>query len=159
MSISDELRDEARGFGADVIDWDFGDTRIKGLYCDGTIALNSRLDTSAEKNAIIAEELGHHLTCGGVILDQSSVENRKQEARGRIWSYNRLIGLYGLIRAYRAGCRNRYEVADLLEVPEPFVDEAVAYYKSKYGLCKTIDNYVIYFDPLGVMEVNSDVLQ
>lgn len=153
MELTEELRDEVRGYGADIKDWDFGETRIKGLYCDGVIAVNSRLETNAEKNAIIAEELGHHLTCGGVILDQSSVSNRKQEAMGRIWSYNRLVGLCGIIRAYRHGCRNRYEMAELLEVPEDFIDEAVGYYKSKYGLCTTVDNYTIYFDPLGVMEI------
>lgn len=158
MKISEELRDEVVGHGASIVDWDFGGTRIKGLYCDGTIAVSTRLESSAEENMVLAEELGHHLTCGGVILDQSSVENRKLEARGRVWSYNRLIGLYGLIRAYRHGCRNRYEVAELLEVPEPFVDEAVTYYRNKYGICTIVDNYVVYFDPLGVMELSSVVL-
>lgn len=152
MNQSEVLRDEAWGCGARIIDWDFGDTQIKGLYCDGVIAVSNRLETKAEEAVILAEELGHHLTAGGVILDQSRVLNRKQEMRGRAWSYNRLIGLYGIIRAYRHGCRNRYELAEFLDVPEQFVSEAVDFYREKYGLCTVVDNYTIYFEPLGVME-------
>lgn len=152
MDKTEEMIQEARGLGAEVVDWDFKDTRIKGLYCDGMIAVSSRL-SDKEKAAVLAEELGHHLTAAGDILDQHEAGNRKQELRGRIWAYNRLIGLTGILRAYKAGCRNRYEIAELLDVPEAVLQEAVDYYHGRYGICTQIDNYVIYFEPLGVMEL------
>ena len=153
MTTTEELRQQAADNGAEVIDWKFESDKIKGLYCDGVIAVNSQIETNAEKASILAEELGHHLTASGDILDQKDVSNRKQELRGRIWAYNRLIGLTGIIKAYRAGCRNRYEIAQNLEVTEDMLQDAVDYYHEKYGLCTCIDNYTIYFEPLGVMEL------
>ena len=83
----------------------------------------------------------------------SIVANRKQELHARAWAYNRLIGLYGIINAYRSGCRNGYEIAEHLNITEEFLAEALQYYRNKYGLCTTIDNYVIYFEPsLGIFE-------
>lgn len=153
MNQVEVLKDEAWGLGILTLDWDFGDTQIKGLYCDGVIAVSNRLENRAEEAAVLAEELGHHLTAGGVILDQGLASNRKQEMKGRAWGYNRLVGLCGIVAAYQHGCRNRYELAEFLGVPEDYVSEAVTYYKNKYGLCTTVDNYTIYFDPLGVMEI------
>lgn len=152
MNRTDQIRHEAHSLGVEVVDWDFKDTRIKGLYCDGTIALSSRL-CETEQTAVLAEELGHHLTAAGDILDQSSETSRKQELRGRIWAYNRLIGLSGILKAYKAGCRNRFEMADCLEVPEETLQEAIDYYHHKYGICTELDNYVICFEPLGVLEI------
>ena len=106
MNTTEELTEEAYSHGAETIDWKFTSDRIKGLYCDGVIAISDRL-TGKEQAAVLAEELGHHLTASGNILDQSVTANRKQELRGRIWAYNRLIGLTGIIRAYKMGCRNR----------------------------------------------------
>lgn len=151
MYIAEEIRQEAADSGAEVIDWRFSD-RIKGLYCDGVIAINDNLQTNAEEASVLAEELGHHFTAVGDILDQSDVMNRKQELQGRAWAYNRLIGLSGIVKAYKAGCTNAYEMAELLEVTEEMLVDALAYYKSKYGLCKHLQDYVIYFEPLGVME-------
>ena len=67
---------------------------LKGLYVDQNIALSDQLETSAEKACILAEELGHHYTTTGNILDQSLVENRKQELQARVW------GLQSSNRAY-----------------------------------------------------------
>lgn len=107
-----------------------------------------------KKKCVLAEELGHYHTTTGDIMDQSSVENRKQERRARVWSYNKLIGLSGILSAYKAGCRNTYEMAEHLEVTEEFLQEALSCYKQKYGVCARIDNYVIYFVPtIGVFEI------
>ena len=52
---------------------------LKGLYLDGIICLSNKLKTKAEKESILAEELGHHYTTEGNILDQSNLNNAKQE--------------------------------------------------------------------------------
>ena len=153
MNLTEELRQQAADNGAEVIDWKFQTDRIKGLYCDGVIAVSKDIDTSAERTCVLAEELGHHLTASGDILDQKDTSNRKQELMGRIWAYNRLIGLTGIIKAYKSGCRNRYEIAQTLEVTEDMLQDAIDYYHEKYGICAQVDNYTIYFEPLGVMEL------
>lgn len=107
-----------------------------------------------QKGCVLAEELGHYHTTVGDILDQSNADNRKQERRARIWSYNKMIGLQGIISAYKAGCRTMYDMASHLDVTEDFLLEAISCYKQKYGVCTRIDNYVIYFEPsISVLEL------
>lgn len=149
----ENLLDDANDSGITLDEKYTFDSRLKGLYIDNNIALSSDLETSAEKSCILAEELGHHYTSSGNIIDMSIVANRKQELHARAWAYNRLIGLYGIINAYRAGCINSYEIAEHLNITEEFLNEALQYYRNKYGLCTTVDNYVIYFEPaLGIFE-------
>lgn len=121
----------------------YNNGRIKG----SRVAIRQDLSTSVEKACVLAEELGHHYTTYGNILDQSDASNRKQELRARAWAYNKQIGLLGLIRAYEHGCRNRFEVAEFLEVTEEVLEECLIFYRNKYGVCANIDNYVVYFIP------------
>jgi Zn-dependent peptidase ImmA (M78 family) len=119
---------------------------LKGLYINGHIAINAKM-SDTEKACVLAEELGHHYTSYGNILDQTDISNCKQELRARAWAYDEQIGLLGLISAYEHGCRNRYEIAKYLEVTEEVLEKCLIYYRSKYGLCKTVDNYAVYFIP------------
>lgn len=122
--------------------------RIKG----NRVAIRANM-TTTEKACTLAEELGHHYTTVGNILDQSKVENRKQERRARLWGYRCMFDLSDLIQAYKYGCRNRYELAEFLGVTECYLQEGIEAYKSKYGLNVQFDRYVIFFEPLGVIEV------
>lgn len=151
MNRLEELHQEAKDENVTVVDYHFESKRIKGLYCDGTIALKDNIKTTNEKACVLSEELGHHYTTTGNILDMKIPENRKQEQRARAWAYNKMIGLVGIVKAYEHGCYSLYETADYLNVTEEFLEEALKYYKNKYGDCTTIDNYIIYFEPyLGV---------
>ena len=125
-----------------------------GLLKGKRIAIRKDIETQAEKSCVLAEELGHHYTSSGDILDQDNIMKQKQEYRARLYGYNLKIGLTGLIRAYEAGCRNLYEMADFLDSTEEYLKKAIQCYRSKYGVCTAIDNYVIYFIPnLAVMEM------
>lgn len=129
----------------------------KGRIMGKRIAIKRNL-TEKEKRCIMAEELGHYYTGTGDILDQSSVMNRKQELRGRLWAYNKLIGLRGIVAAHVSGCQNIFDVADYLDVTEDFLQEALICYRQKYGLYVKLDNYIIYFEPsIGVFEMSGDV--
>lgn len=146
MNTYEKLQDEACEDGIDVIDYAFQSDRIKGLYCDGTVAIRKDMNTT-QKACTLAEELGHHHTSVGNIIDMNSVQNRKQERQARLHGYNRLVGLIGLVQAYEAGCTNRYETAEYLEVTEEFLEECIQCYQDKYGEYKIVDNYTIYFIP------------
>lgn len=123
--------------------------RIKG----NRIAIKHDLDET-EKKCTLAEELGHYHTTVGDIIDQSSDSNRKQELRARLWSYNKLIGLHGIISCYKTGCQTAYDMAEHLGVTEEFLQEALQCYRSKYGIYTRFDNYVVYFEPtLSVLEL------
>ena len=100
-----------------------------GLLRGKRIAIRKDIETQAQKSCVLAEEIGHHCTSSGDILDQTDIMNRKQEYRARFYGYNLKIGLTGLIK------------------------EAIQCYKSKYGICAVVDNYIIYFEPFAVMKM------
>lgn len=147
MNTFEQLEEQACKDGIDIIERRFNSERIKGLYCDGNVALNEELETSIEKACTLAEELGHHHTSVGNILDMDLTANRKQERQARLWAYNKLIGLSGIIEAFEHGCQSRYEMAEYLEVTEEFLEECVECYRNKYGVGTTLDNYYIMFIP------------
>ena len=153
MNMYERLQDQACADGIDVMDYHFSSERIKGLYCNGSIAIRHDIPTQAEKSCVLAEELGHYYTTTGNILEQSVAANRKQELRARAYGYNLRIGLRGIVAAYEAGCQNQYEIAEHLGVTEEYLIDALEYYRSKYGIYATIDNYVIYFEPLAVAKM------
>lgn len=103
--------------------------------------------TSAEKACVLAEELAHAQFTVGDIIDQSDFANRKQECFARIKAYDRLIGLSGIVRAFKHGCRSRYEMAEYLEITEEFLQEALECYHKKYGLCVRYGKHMIQFEP------------
>lgn len=146
MNKFEELEDVAYQDGVDVLNYRFESNNIKGLYCDGVVAIREDM-TIPEKTCALAEELGHHETSVGNILNMTSTTNRKQERQARLWAYNKQIGLIGLVRAFEHGCQNRFEIAEYLEVTEEFLEECIECYRNKYGICKRVDNYVVYFIP------------
>lgn len=154
MNTYEKLQEEACKNGVEIIDdYPFNSERISGLY-NNTIALSKNLKNTAEKACVLAEELGHHYTAVGDILDQSTVENRKQEMRGRIIAYNKLVGLRGIVDAYLHHCENLSESAEFLGVTEEFLNDSITYYTSKYGVCTQVDNYAVFFQPsIAVMEL------
>ena len=153
MNKFEKLEDVAYQDDIDVLNYRFESNNIKGLYCDGVIAIREDM-TIPEKTCALAEELGHHETSVGNILDMTSAANRKQERQARLWAYNKQIGLIGLVRAFEHGCQNRFEIAEYLEVTEEFLKECIECYRNKYGICKRVDNYVVYFIPqLSVMKL------
>lgn len=138
------LLNEANAEGISIKERPFKtyDGRLKGK----DIYLRKDMNTT-EKSCVLAEELGHYYTTVGNILDMNVPENRKQERQARLWGYNRVIGLLGLIRAYEHGCKDKYEIADYLDVTEEYLEDCIDCYRDKYGEYKTVDNYTIYFIP------------
>ena len=152
INTYEALLDEASDIGLTVKEkpLKYNNGRIKG----SRIAIRQDITTTTEKSCVLAEELGHHYTATGNILDQSTVENRKQEMRGRIVAYNKLVGLRGIVDAYLHHCQSISESAEYLEVTEEFLIDSLTYYRNKYGVYTKLDNYVIVFEPnIAVLEL------
>lgn len=127
------------------------DGRIKG----SKIAIRQDIPTLAKKADVLAEELGHYYTSVGRIIEQQNINEIKQEQTARLWAYNKRIGLWGIINAYKAHCTSTYEIADYLDVSEDFLAEALERYRQVYGRGIMVDNYMVHFEPtLQVYEYN-----
>ena len=151
MQLYDDLLIECDNLDVEVYEKD--DMKSKGLYADNIIWVNKLLPSIIEKYCVLTEEIGHHYTTAGDILDLTSIANRKQELRARGWAYMRLVPFSKIIQAHKLYIVNRYELADFLNVTEDFLDEALEWYKSKYGLYVSIDNFTVCFEPLDVIEM------
>ena len=145
MTVYEELLEEVEDNGLIVREKPLSSSN--GRIYKNRIAISNKLRTTTEKACVLSEELGHHYTSVGCILDQADSQNRKQERQARLWAYNKQIGLRGLIRAYEHGCRSRHEIAEFLEVTEEFLQNAIDCYRDKYGICASVDDYYIMFIP------------
>lgn len=118
-----------------------------GLIKGRRIAIRQDIPTLAKKADVLAEELGHYHTTVGNILDQTTTEARKQERAARIWAYKLRIPLLDLVKAYKAHCRNTFEMAEYLDVSEDTLIEALEFYRQKYGTGVMVGDYYIKFEP------------
>ena len=126
----EKLLDEALAKGITVIEnYPFRSPNIRGLCCDDTIALSAQIDTTAERTVILCEELAHATGTVGNILQDGKAEHRTRQQ-----TFDRLITPKRLAEAALAGCREAWEFAEWLEVPQAFLTDAVENYKARYGV-------------------------
>ena len=126
------------------------DPALKGLYFDNFILLDKNIDTVAERACILAEEIGHHFTTIGDILDTSDLHKEKEEEKSRRWASKLLIEPLRLIDAFNAGVGSRWELSQFLDLTEEFIEESLLHFKKLYGERITIGEYSIHFDPLWI---------
>lgn len=145
MNCYETLLDEACVEGLTVKEkpLKYNNGRIKG----NRIAIRQDIETTTEKACVLAEELGHHYTTVGNIVELDTPDKRKQERQARLYGYDCMIGLSGLIDAYEHGCQNRHEVAEYLEVTEEFLSDCIECYRQKYGVSVTVGKHCIIFIP------------
>ncbi|EBF5125594.1 ImmA/IrrE family metallo-endopeptidase [Listeria monocytogenes] len=116
----------------------------KGLYYNKHIFVNPN-QSDVEMRCTLAEEVGHHHLTVGNIVNQETINDRKQEKLARNWGYESLVPLRKIIDAYYEGYTEYYEVAEFLEVTEDFLKHSIEYYKNKYGNTVECNGYVIIF--------------
>lgn len=130
---------------------------LKGIYIESGVAnmilLNQNLRSDRERKCILVEEMGHQFKTVGDITDQTKLKNQQQELRARQWGYERLVPLSSIVQAYQARVKGRFEIAEFLDVTEEFLQASIDRYRNKYGIYTLWENYIIYFDPLGVIEI------
>lgn len=106
--------------------------KLSGLLHDHTVYINSN-QTKEKMIATIAEEIGHYETMiDHDITDYSNLNNWKEERKGRIWSYHKIIPSDELEEfvSDKEQVYN-YEIAEQFEVPADIVEEAVLVYRVK----------------------------
>jgi len=120
---------------------------------DGALVTIRKDMSSRLKAAALAEEIEHDKLTVGDIMDVSEESNARQEHKAKASTYNRLIGLDGIVKAYEHGCMSLHDAADFLDVSERILREAVIYYGHKYGQYVKHNGCIIMFIPyLAVMK-------
>lgn len=104
----------------------------KGLYINNTMYLNQN-QSAIELYSTVAEEIGHHLTSYGDIIDQSVADSRRQEKKARYVASLMTVTLDGLIDCYNEGLSLDYECAEFLGVTLQAFKEAIELYREKFG--------------------------
>ena len=104
---------------------------VKGLYKNNCIAIDSYI-SEREKKCTLAEELGHHYTTSGNILDMRYPNNRKQERHAREWGANKLINYEDFLKACNM-YDNIYQIAEELDVTYEVVETYYGYLYRKYA--------------------------
>lgn len=160
ISTFEELLNECNNSGINI---EYGTlpNNINAVYYEDyetepVITISNLLPTKCEQACVLAEELGHYHTSYGNILTDYNVSKiiiNKQEYIAKKWAVKRLISIKNIIKAYDAGARNLFDMAEFLNVTEAFLKDAFKKYNSMYGKYKFRDNYIIYFDPPGVLKL------
>lgn len=117
-----------------------------GLCVNDMIFLEKTLNNDL-KACVLAEELGHYYKSSGNILDLSVVTNIQSENSGRAWAFEKLFGLEQIVEVHNERLDSKYSAAEYLGVSESFIDEAICYYRKKYGTYVNYKNYTIGFVP------------
>ena len=127
---------------------------LSGLYFDNAIRINKNL-LAYEKTGVLAEEIGHHETTYGDILDLRDIRKKKLEVVARRWGYEKVLSLDILVECYEAGHRTLADVCTYLEVTGPYLKEALDSYEEKYGVSRIHGGYEITFNPFNIKKIHS----
>ena len=117
--------------------------KLDGLCVGRTILINANKPVQIQTQALI-EELAHQETTIGDIIQQVSVDEKKQEYKARRIAYESIIPLNALIESYWKST-DEYELADNLDVTKEFLEGALNYYRIKFGSVIEVDNQLINF--------------
>ena len=95
-----------------------------GLISGDRIAIRKDM-TTAKKACVLAEELGHFHTTVGDILDQSNLENQKQEFKARVWAYEKILSIEKILDAAAQGYTAPHDIEENNDVDEEFMKEYI----------------------------------
>lgn len=126
--------------------------KLKGL-CHGDIIWLNPNQHETELPGNLAEEIGHHLTGVGKIIDQKTNAERKQEQKARDVGVKLVVTPADILSCYKEGLIYRWECAEFLGITLKTLNQAIeAYAKTNDGKLK-YSHYTIYFKPNGTVEI------
>lgn len=102
---------------------------MPGYIHDTHVVINANIPFS-KAVTVLAEEIGHHKTSAGDILDYSDYRSKRQETKARRWGYKKLIPHDDLLKFIdKKEIVHRYELAEEFGVPEYYIEETVNMYR------------------------------
>lgn len=123
-----------------------------GLYVDNYVYLNPR-QSPQQLAGTVAEEIGHHLTTVGDIVDQDTNIKRKQERLARDIGASLVVSPTDIINCYENGCKTIDDCVTHLGVTNQVFEDAISYYARRFNGIKTENGYTIFFRDNGTIGV------
>ena len=109
-----------------------------------------------DKRVILTEEFMHFLHSEGIILDGSDLGQRKQELQARNLTYKAVVSIDDLLRCYLMGLTSPYDAASELDLPEEFLENAIAYFHTQYPNPFTYKGYeAIFSDTVNFYKIDT----
>ena len=138
-SMNNDFEALAKFYGVSIIDFDFP-SKIRGVYQDGVIGINTDVTDPAERRCIIACEMGRHLMRGyrGIVLTEE-----QENIIAFYWAVSYIMPLSALIEALKFENKTVTDVAAFLNVTPQFVKTGLAFYKNSMGSRIFYHNHVI----------------
>lgn len=104
---------------------------LNGLISNNNVYVNAKLPFD-KMYATLTEEIGHYETAHHNIIDQSKLQNRKLELKGRKWSYKKMVPYEKLKRFIELNeIVHPYEIAEEFGIPDDIVEEAINMYRTE----------------------------
>ena len=131
----DRLYDLAENEHIKIYDWHIEDCNGIFLNYDkiNAIALNyDELGTYIDEKCTLAHELGHYFTDSIYRFSDDKILKDKAEYRTKNWAYSVLIPFKVLKEKILNGF-DIYQLAEYFEVTIEYMQNAIEFYKSKYG--------------------------
>lgn len=151
LSKYETLLEEVSNYGINVFELDLvGDCG----YCYNDAIFINKNSNETTKYCILSEELGHYLKTVGDITDLKEIKNMKQEIIARRWSIENLLTPDKIITILLSGVSNAYELSEELHITESFLNEALQYYKNKFGVYYVGETHLLVFEPLHLIEIS-----
>lgn len=97
----------------------------------------NEITTSTERAAIEAHECGHIATATTHTLDAPFDEILRQEYRADRWAVHHFLPVRKLKKAMLDGYVETWQIAELLDYPQSFVERAFVIYQAEGRICES----------------------
>lgn len=136
VSLS-EVYDALREQDARLFVYDIGFSAAATIEQDGKYAVfydPAAVRTTAALKECLAHECGHCATGATHRVASPWDLVEKHEYKANRWAIERFLPYAALCRAMRAGLTEPWQLAEWFDVPQSFIERAVAYYQEARGL-------------------------
>lgn len=131
MDILNRLYSLAEEDGIQVLHLSLKTTRAMSLLDKGHCYIgmdDKQCESIAEQKVVLSHELGHCET-GSFYNQYSPFDIRERhELRADRWAIEKIVSRHYFKSAVNAGVTEPWELAELFNVPQPFIEKAMAYY-------------------------------
>ncbi len=111
--------------------YNFKTKKIKAISVPGKIGIDeSKMQNHSELNVCLAHELGHQFKNAFYDISSTFETRERQEARATRWAVNELVPISKLLKAFKSGRTEIYDLAEYFNVTEEFIRNAFSIYEA-----------------------------